>query len=150
MTMTAIAIDPGGTTGLAFSGYGTTLAGSRERTDTFVMLEELELRAADLGPYLTFVVEEYKITARTAKLSQQHTALEIIGCIRYFCHKYECELVLQRPGDAKRFATDRRLKQAGFWQKGGGGHANDAARHLFVWMCKNGQLSATEVDKRAC
>lgn len=152
--MKVIAVDPGGTTGLAFWDGGfhgewpQWAAGApRERRDTWPMVEDLCGWARRFGSDLTFVVEEYRITQRTAQLSQQYTALEVIGAIKFLCHLYSCGIVLQKPGDAKRFASDRRIRAAGLWHQGGAGHANDAARHLYLWLAKNGYVNPLEHDR---
>ncbi len=147
-----IAVDPGGTTGLAFwtepGEYPHFEQVRRERQIRLEMLEDIRTWAAELGSDLTIVCETYTITQRTSKLSQQTDALKIIGVLEYFAHVYGPRIVMQSPADAKRFATDARLKAAGMWTPTKGGHANDANRHLFVYLVKHGLLNIGEIDAR--
>ena len=93
------------------------------------------------------VCEDFRITMQTAKKSAQPDALKIIGALDYLAFRDGAKFVLQTPADAKRFATDDRLRKAGLWTPGRR-HANDAARHLFLYLCKKGLLNAAEVDQR--
>lgn len=147
-----LAVDPGGTTGLAYwARDGETYRfegepGERQHKDQ--MLEDIQGWAHRFGHGLTIVCETYTITARTAKLSQQLDPLKIIGTLEYFVHMLSCRLVMQTPADAKRFSTDARLKAAGMWHPTKGGHANDANRHLFMYLVKHGLINIGEVDAR--
>lgn len=88
---------------------------------------------------LRIVVERFTITAETGKKSQSPWSLEIIGAIKYICHKNRLpEPALQTPSDAKNFVPNARLKALGLWHKGGGGHAMDALRHAVLYAVKNG------------
>lgn len=143
--MRILAVDPGGTTGWVYYDTYTEEFQSGQEADRLVfcfMVKEWVDRDVVL-----IVVEDFRITIQTAKKSQQPDALKIIGAIDYIAAG-SAQVVLQTPGDAKRFATDDRLKKAGMWTPGRR-HANDAARHLFLRLCKKGLLSALEVDTRA-
>jgi len=155
MTITAdyvVAIDPGGTTGLAYwhrDGAAPIFhAEPYERRERNQMLEDIGGWAQRHNENLIIVCETYTITQRTAKLSQQHDPLKVIGVVEYFEHLYGSRVVLQKPGDAKRFSTDARLRAAGLWHPTTGGHANDAARHLFMYLVKHGEINIGEVDAR--
>lgn len=147
-----IAVDPGGTTGLAFWSHPDCQTPfkdePRERQHKDQMLEDIGGWSQRLGGSLTVVCEKYTITSRTAKLSQQTDALKIIGVLEYFQHLYGIRVVMQTPADAKRFSTDARLKAADLWHPTKGGHANDACRHLFMYMVKHGLINIGEVDAR--
>jgi hypothetical protein len=84
------------------------------------------------------VVENFHITIRTGKLTRQHDALYIIGCLRYKANKDGHLFKLQNPSD-KQFGDDDRLKQIG-WYSPGKGHANDAARHLLLYLLRYGVI----------
>lgn len=151
-----IGVDPGGTTGLAYWVAPTNPDAGRspfegepvERKNKDQMLEDIGGWCQRLGSGLVVVCESYTITARTAKLSQQLDPLKIIGVLEFFEHMYGTRLVLQKPADAKRFSTDARLKAADMWKPTTGGHANDAQRHLFMYLVKHGKINIGEVDAR--
>lgn len=91
------------------------------------------------GDDVQVVAERYTITVQTAKNSQQTWSLEIIGMLRLLANAHGAgTLELQSPADAKRFATNPRLKALGFWHTGGGGHALDAIRHGILWFTRHG------------
>lgn len=86
----------------------------------------------------TFVVERYIITPATAKMSQQHDALEIIGALKFLTRKYgHGPLVMQTPAEAKAFSTDKKLRTVG-WYNPGLPHARDASRHALLYLAKQG------------
>ena len=142
--MRILAVDPGGTTGWVTYDTDTEEFQSGQEADRLVFCSMVK-EWVDRGVGL-IVVEDFRITIQTAKKSQQPDALKIIGAIDYIAAG-SAQVVLQTPGDAKRFATDDRLKKAGMWTPGRK-HANDAARHLFLRLSKKGYLSALEVDSR--
>ena len=67
----------------------------------------------------------------------------IIGWVDGQCHRCRVPYHEQRPAEAKKFATDDKLKALG-WYKGGFGHADDAARHLLVFLAKIRHASILE------
>lgn len=130
-----LAVDPGGTTGWAFRRPQDGVISGQDDFNSFVYdADRLVRNQVDV-----VVCERYVITAETLRKSRQTTALEVIGFLRGACYINGAEFVLQSPGDAKRFATDERLKSAG-WYVPGQPHANDAARHLLLYLVKNGQM----------
>ena len=86
--------------------------------------------------------EKYIITPETARLSQQPASLEVIGIARELANKYpvvefRCD---QSSSTAKTFCTNQMLKAIG-WYRVGMRHANDASRHLFLYLSNTHQLS---------
>lgn len=145
--MRIIAVDPGGTTGYCSwsdedEGEPEFSAGQEASRNGFIDMVQRRAMWTDV-----IVCEDFRITMQTAKKSAQPDALKIIGALDYLAWKYGAKFVLQTPADAKRFGTDVRLRKAGFWTPGRR-HANDAARHLFLHLCKTGLLNAAEVDQR--
>lgn len=67
-------------------------------------------------------------------MSRQYDALELIGWLRAMSYLCDIPFVLQTPADAKRFSTDKKLEAAGWLQPKGQDHANDALRHLLLYM----------------
>lgn len=134
--MKILAVDPG-----LESGYAVF---SREEKydDTFFSTSERgELKFLDeIIPYITrydaVICEDYIVNKNTIEKSRQNYSLEIIGALRYSCHFYDIQFVLQTPAQAKSFATNDKLKKLG-WFSGGAGHADDAARHLLVYCVNN-------------
>lgn len=145
--MRILAVDPGGTTGFVHYERADDSESfiPHQMDDRNEFMWSVDESFAGLN---VVVCEDFRITGQTAKKSPQADALKIIGALDYLCFKHEVQFVLQTPADAKRFATDSRLKKAGMWTPGRK-HANDAARHLFLWLCRKGLLNAIEVDNRA-
>lgn len=128
-----VAVDPGGTTGIAVWSptFGLTL--TEHKPDAAVDW----LANLSWGDRKHFVVERYIITPATAKMSQQHDALEIIGALKYLARSHGHTLSLQTPAEAKAYSTDAKLKTVG-WYKPGLPHARDASRHLLLYLSKQG------------
>lgn len=84
------------------------------------------------------VIEKFTITTQTGKKSQQPFSLKLIGAIEYLCYRYDVMCTEQTPAEAKNFSTNDKLRNLELWHVGGAGHANDAMRHILVYMVKNG------------
>lgn len=140
--MYIFAFDPGKTTGWALAEVenGDVLNITYGEDAPFVVCARIDAWFRAYGERLQPVGEKYTITARTATLSQQHDALEIIGVARYLAWKHDCQELLLQPTNTKKFSTDKRLKAMGWWHKGGGGHANDALRHLMGYLVSIGWM----------
>lgn len=129
-----LALDPGGTTGVAWwhdhLGYqGEEVAGGFEGALDFlrhrVTWDQLDV----------VVVEGFVIHANTHKMSPEgiRDTLDIIGMVRGFCLVAGVERKLYFPQD-KAFGTDTKLKALGWYTPTKGGHRNDAARHLLKYL----------------
>jgi hypothetical protein len=79
------------------------------------------------------VIEDFKITVETGKLSDAPWSLNLIGVVQYLCYLNGKVLDLQLPSQ-KPFADNDKLRAVDFWHVGGEGHANDALRHAMVWI----------------
>lgn len=148
MTKKIIALDPGVVSGFCvvlFTDMDASVDCMGEMPQ-FEMCRWLEgqLKGGDVD---TVVCESFTITQRTLKVGRQPASLEIIGTARYLCEKYGALFVLQTPADAKRFATDKRIKAANLWKATSGGHANDAGRHMLLRLAKLGKVKVTELDR---
>lgn len=138
-----VAVDPGGTTGLAtyregglpFVSDGSVFASSQvdRRLDVPDALAAMALH----GCPMVVVVERFIINAATARKSAQPDALLVCGALEYMSHRNGWTFILQKPADAKTFSTDDKLKSLG-WYRPGMGHANDAARHLLLALVRSG------------
>jgi hypothetical protein len=126
-----VAVDPGKITGLA-TWANNELVSWQEPTWYAVdriwnTLEHLEVSV--------IVCESYTITASTLRKTRgENWSLESIGAIRWMSNRHGVEFVLQAPADAMRFMTDDKLRMLGWYRASIGGHANDAARHLGLYI----------------
>lgn len=139
-----LAVDPGKTTGWALAEFDTQATPVSGQDDAMPFLELAEAWAERNGPGLTLVVEKFTITAATLKKTRETDALDVIGALRWFSHRYNCPMVLQTPAEAKSFATDGRLRAVGLWVPGQD-HARDACRHLLLHAVRNGLIRPEDV-----
>ena len=135
-----IAIDPGKTTGVAVWS-GDVHADQDE--DWLRCCHRLEAWLAAWSGPTVVVIERFIINVNTVGNSQAPWSLELIGVARYLAHKYGADYVLQTPADAKNFMKDERLKKLG-WHRKGKVHANDALRHLGLYVFSH-KLMSTDV-----
>mgnify|MGYP001602929749 CR=1 FL=1 len=106
-----------------------------------------------VGEYVTVGCERFIITTETPKKSQDGLAsIEMMGMIRRAVSPeysgvgvYEFD-EKQSSSDAKTFCSDRILSALGWRFKGGGGHAEDAARHIIYYLNKHHWLSEKQLD----
>jgi len=140
--MSILALDPGLTTGWAYHyDSGHFESGQTDFLETCTLVANL----AATNHNLVIVSESFLITVNTAKNTQAPWSLELIGVFRYIAQsKLGRELVLQTPANAKKFADDERLKRMGFWLPNNR-HANDAARHLLLYMASAKMLTAEQL-----
>jgi hypothetical protein len=137
--MIILAVDPGLTTGMALFNTITSSYKVEQITGFEKFSEFMSAWCDGLDPIPdVIVVEKYTITPETAKKTQQYEALEITGVLRHLVHEWGSQWVEpQLPSAAMKLGTNDRLKRVGWYVKGKP-HAMDAARHLFLWCCKNG------------
>lgn len=99
--------------------------------------------------------ERFLITQKTAKSSQQTDALETIGAIKNIARQNGCNIVMQGPGPAKRFAPNRVLKAMGFHKtahdvgQSDANDANDATRHALLMLGKFRPVAYGRLLRRA-
>ena len=143
--MTVLAVDPGGTTGWSLWD-GLLVGHGQMEFEQFVrFVDGMFQRCQDEGPITEIVCERYVITPTTAKLSQQTTALEVIGHLKALRILHDIPFTLQNPADAKRFGTNDRLDQLGWLKRplAANDHANDSIRHLLTYLVKTHQVDVT-------
>jgi len=87
-------------------------------------------------PSTHVVIEDFKITVETGKLSDAPWSLNLIGIVQYLCYLNGKVLDFQSPSQ-KPFADNDKLRAVDFWHVGGEGHANDALRHAMIWIVEN-------------
>lgn len=135
-----LAVDPGLNTGTALYDLDKHQPIETKQHDFDSFTTYLARLANENRGALSIVSESFMITVQTAKNSQAPWSLELIGVMRWVSRAW-CgrELKLQTPSQAKRFASDGRLRAMGFWSPGER-HANDAARHLLLWLANSQEL----------
>lgn len=150
-TTAVLAVDPGGTTGWArYSPATLQLVRGQESPEEFLRWSEHsveEWTAAGLD--VVIVAEKYTITPDTLRKTRQYDALYTIGALAHFARKFECEFVLQTPAEAKGFTSNARLAELEIYSKGED-HANDALRHLILWLAKSGHLATPDLFLVEC
>jgi len=129
-----LSIDPGLATGVCLIDIADPenpfMVWSREVTiDQFYD----QIGPAVEHPETHVVMEDFKITVETGKLSEAPWSLNLIGVVQYLCYLNGKVLDLQLPSQ-KPFATSEKLQAVGFWHVGEGGHANDALKHAMIWI----------------
>jgi hypothetical protein len=129
MTEFQLAVDPGGTTGLAWIVEGVfdsgQLAGGRFAFTTYFTW------AKEMHPSV-IICEDFIISNATARKTPQPDPWRILGFLELWCDMTKTAFVSYTPSEAKGFGTDAKLKHLG-WYKPGKPHANDAARHLLYF-----------------
>lgn len=93
------------------------------------------------GRHVVVICEAFVISTRTIKGSQQTWPLEHIGVLKYLCAKHGHQIVLQQASAAKTAVTNERLREWG-WYQPGQDHANDALRHLGLYLIRTGTITA--------
>jgi hypothetical protein len=131
-----LALDPGKASGWAFLDVELHQFESGE-FGFQPMYDMVEQMATLYGDQLSIVAEKFVITAATARNTSAPWSLEGIGAARYIAGKYGCAYETQAQASAKRFSSDDRLKVLG-WHARGKGHANDASRHLLLYVVSRG------------
>ncbi len=147
--MRVIAFDPGKMTGWATYHVETRAyeAGQLEFMPACIRLEEEIATAHAASEALVVITESFLITVNTAKNTQAPWSLELIGVFRYLTKRYVgSDIVLQSPSSAKSFGTDDKLREMGFYRPGMR-HANDAARHLLLYVASKKILSEEQLLK---
>jgi hypothetical protein len=139
--ITILAVDPGKVSGWASLRLGEFYSGQKDGMELLRWVDEMLQR----GTQFTLVCEDFIYTAATAKKTRQTWSTESIGVLRFLADKYQTEFVLQTPLDAKKFATNDKLKRLDWYRGTKGGHANDAARHLLLYCVKRGLIKPQEL-----
>lgn len=129
-----IAVDPGEMCGLAACHSDGSLAFAMEsppfETVSWVHAKPL------IAPNCHLIVERYVITMQTAKMTRQYDALETIGALRFVARQRSMTFEMQSRSDRTK-VLDSWLKHLGWWMRTKDGHANDAARHLWLAFARH-------------
>lgn len=136
-----LAVDPGKMTGWALmQPDGTVTFGQDPFGDFLVRMDRWGEKLARAGILGEFVVERFTIMKSTAEKSRTDVnwSIETIGVARLHYFKNRHRLTLQGASDGKRFGTDTKLKAMGWWTAGAD-HAQDAGRHLCLYLAQHHQ-----------
>jgi hypothetical protein len=142
----ALAVDPGGTTGWAYTMLGghwapnSVIAGQMPADD---FLDWFAGEPQFLDSSCLVLIETFTITAQTARLSQQPEPMYVIGVMKFLLRRARSCPAMQTPAAAKRFCSDSQLKKIGLWQPGKD-HARDAIRHLVLGIVTHSTGQARE------
>lgn len=146
---TRLGLDPGKATGWAIAQDGALrISGVLSWSDT----ASLFLKAVAAGePALSFfgvqvdeiVMERFIITERTMRVARQMEPLYCIGVVVAVAAWFGVPVVFQTAADAKKTATDARLKEMGWYVTGT--HARDAVRHLVTRLIRERVLGPKEL-----
>lgn len=127
--MRIVAVDPGGTCGIAQYDSKTKAFSATEQPGfDGVRFVSLVLLQTDV-----LVVESFYIGPQTLKKSRGGimTTLEVIGALHFLAVAEGVMYEPQAPNE-RDLATPARLKKLGWWRPSKGGHMNSAAAHLLV------------------
>jgi len=138
-----IAVDPGGTTGLATYSREVGLRTMQGPPYDIIKWVDDSIGVGAIG---LIICESFTIGQGTLKKSREgsNTAIETIGVIRWLAYRAGVGFRLQSPAEAKGFSTNLKLRAVG-WYDGIPEHARDAARHLLLACVREGLVSAESV-----
>jgi hypothetical protein len=100
-------------------------------------------RLLEAGNVEWVACERFQQTPHTR--TAQYEALEVIGALRYLCHRYRVPFHLQ--GRADRFRVSVTALRELDWWTVGKPHAQDAARHLYVGCVRHDPAFAEATSK---
>lgn len=146
-----IALDPGGSTGVATAEWRST-----GPDDRLTHPDQIKFFQWQLGPedhhlalwstvnnnYTEIVWESFEFRQHLLtdedgnpipKLKVELISREYIGILRLFCELSQTPSHHRNASSAKRFITDERIKELGLWLPGMP-HAMDATRHLLRYL----------------
>lgn len=120
-----IGVDPGLTTGIAWLHADKFEAAELSPLDTcdFVLTQLKN----DLPTIVS--AERFTFQASSAKKTRQYDALEIIGTLRWLCHRYRATFITPGASEAQRIGSPQVLRALGWWQRGKD-HSNKAGAQV--------------------
>lgn len=134
-----LGVDPGLMTGVSLFDVTDSMepkliwSAELEVSDFYQTAEKI---ISDYAGMLEVVCESFIIGPQTYKKTQAPWSLKGWGVVEFLCMKNEVPLIIQKPVEAKSFASNEKLKAVGFWHVGDAGHANDSIRHSVTYMAK--------------
>jgi len=131
--MRCLAVDPGATTGVAL----WLSPGPQPATYQLAVNDAVDLCENLLNNQPTTLVVCESFIPRPGAKSWQPDAIETLGVLRHVARWHGHKFELQSPADAKRFSTDTKLRNLGWYRTTTGGHINDALRHLLLALVRH-------------
>lgn len=129
-----VGVDPGKKTGVAVWDIKTASFIAQWEADppTYTDWVIGYLQQSQPGSVLV-ACERFVISGGTATMGRtdENWSIELIGWTRHAARRGAQVFVLQSVGDAKKFSSNDRLREAGWYPKGKG-HAADATRHAIL------------------
>ena len=142
--MYVVGVDPGKTCGFAvYAGGRFEGAGEKTYLSFLTTMESFFREHAAKAPDdpLHVVVENYTIGRSTlSKGVDAHWAIGARAILSYWCETIGGTFHDSSTA-SKRFASDAKLRQLGWHRSTPGGHANDATRHLLVYLVHAGLIT---------
>lgn len=137
-----LAVDPGRANGVCLIQREGLVKLHSDELDWISMTRYVANTCLELETQLDVVVETFRISIQTAKNGVgANETIEAIGMVRLLTLQYgvsDGTLPLQSPGDAQDFTDGKKLRDLGWWHKGGKGHANMALRHAALRLLRTG------------
>jgi hypothetical protein len=128
-----LGIDPGKATGVCLIDLEDVENPKKLWSAELTLTEFYDTIWNSIADGVHVVIEDFKITTETGKLTEAPWSLNLIGIVQYICYHRGRTLDLQLPSQNP-FASNDRLRAVDFWHVGGEGHANDALRHAMIWI----------------
>jgi hypothetical protein len=144
-----LSFDPGATTGACvFEGTKLTYAVHLPSADLQLAVTSFT-RFIDRYNPTEVVMEDYKVYPHYAKQHVGSNLLtpRLIGAIEVLCDQRQIPYHKQMAGDPKRFVTDIKLKEWGFYYTGLK-HARDAIRHGCFYLLFPPKVRTSEIITR--
>lgn len=142
--MRALAVDPGGMTGLAWYDDAPFFRSTETASYDETVRSVTDVLHNDKPDVL--ICEGFTIRAGTHKLDPVsfRQTTDLIGACRLLCWQFDIPFHRQTPAEAKSFASDAKLRTLGWYNATAGGHANDATRHLLTYLAKQRYVPVLE------
>jgi hypothetical protein len=132
--MNIVVFDPGKTTGVVEIINGEiSLAYSVEREE---LMDNL-IREKYQYTFQAIVAEEFRLYPWSMKRGQSFAVLYaplVLGMLEFYAYKHNMHYQIQWAAHAKKYATDKLLKEVGWWEHVKNDHERDAARHALFFM----------------
>lgn len=128
-----VGVDPGLATGMCrvFPAVGFELAWT---LDHLAASDWIVQAAQHYGPRIVFAYEVFR--PRKGAYDWKPESVEVAGVIKWACWKWGCQIADQEVADAKMFASNQKLRELGWWERGQSDHARDAARHVLLFLAR--------------
>lgn len=137
-----IAVDPGGTCGfVSWSNGEVQVSGEIAPYALLDWVDHVATTPPWTSLHILIVAEKWRVTNKTARYSEQLDAPYVIGTLMWIAHRnanvtFETQHVAKDGKSSP--CPDRTLRALGWYKRTGGGHQNDAHRHLYIALIRHG------------